>query len=278
MKNALIGTISYFLKYDYAPTFGEVYTFYPKKISRNALFSKLTLLLKEKKIIALLKDYHDNANRYTIQGYSTILKSSKSKIQIAKSKRKKIGGYLRVLSKLPQIEFVGLSGTVAMGNSEKGDDIDLFIISSRGRLFTARAIVLVLAEIIGKRRQRRGLLVKDMICPNLFFDGSDSVIPKAKRTERVAREILQMKAILVKNDRDKQFLYENQWIYRFFPNARRVRQYKAVRSAIVLPKAVGDWVEELFKDIQLFFINRHRTNEYITPTQLWFHPGKTKPA
>ena len=31
-------------------------------------------------------------------------------------------------------------------------------------------------------------------------------------------------------------------------------------------------IESIFKKVQLSLINRHRTTEIITSTQLWFHP------
>jgi len=31
-------------------------------------------------------------------------------------------------------------------------------------------------------------------------------------------------------------------------------------------------VENMLKNLQMSFINRHRTAELITKTQLWFHP------
>ncbi|MCS6956816.1 MAG: hypothetical protein NZM02_03175, partial [Patescibacteria group bacterium] len=34
----------------------------------------------------------------------------------------------------------------------------------------------------------------------------------------------------------------------------------------------GDWVENLLKKFQLSLINKHRTSEIITDSQLWFHP------
>jgi hypothetical protein len=35
---------------------------------------------------------------------------------------------------------------------------------------------------------------------------------------------------------------------------------------------LGDVVEYILKKFQLFLINRHRTKEIITKSQLWFHP------
>jgi len=46
---------------------------------------------------------------------------------------------------------------------------------------------------------------------------------------------------------------------------------KASRGEQIL-NWVGDWIELLMQKLQLYFINRHRTSEIITSSQLWFHP------
>jgi hypothetical protein len=39
--------------------------------------------------------------------------------------------YLKILSFFPQIKLIGLSGSLAMMNADKDDDIDLFIITAK---------------------------------------------------------------------------------------------------------------------------------------------------
>ncbi len=273
VKKDLLRTISYFLEFKYAPTFEEIYTCFPIKTSRARLQSILNLLLTENKVIIQVKDRQYNQSRYTIQGYSTLLNNLKFKIQNSKLKIKKIENYIRLLSKFPQIELIGLSGTVAMMSADKHDDIDLFIITAKNRLWTGRLLALATAQTLGLRRGRKETQATDKVCLNLFFDGKALAVPMIKQSESVAREVLQMKPILAKNGVYLRFLEANTWVYEYFPNSKlKLRSSNNPVTCYMLH--VTCLIERLAKFIQLYLINRHRTNELVSDTQLWFHPKK----
>ena len=61
-------------------------------------------------------------------------KYSESKLQIAKRASK-------LISKVPTVLFVGITGSLAMMNADKDSDIDLIIITKRNTLWTTRMLV-----------------------------------------------------------------------------------------------------------------------------------------
>jgi len=65
-------------------------------------------------------------------------------------KAKKVANLLKLI---PWVKLVGISGALAMENSDEDDDIDLFIITSSGRLWLTRFLVTVLVELVGQRRR-----------------------------------------------------------------------------------------------------------------------------
>jgi len=170
------------------------------------------------------------------------------------------------------------SGTLAMNNAKLSDDIDLFIITGEKRLWTGRFISLILAIIFKLKRRRKVKRAKDKVCLNLFFDEKNLKIPNLKKSQYVAREVLQLKPIINKNQTYEKFIKANQWVYKFFPNGRKNKKLKAQKSkpAFKIQKnnqnLITNWIETILKRTQLCFINRHRTTEIITSTQLWFHP------
>jgi len=222
MKSEILSVIKYFSFFNYFPTEDEIYLFLKTKTSR----------VKFKQIL------NEMAIKNTVGEYGIKVKSSLMKI-------KKIDRYVRLLSYFPQIKLIGLSGSVAMNNAKEEDDIDLFIITAKNRLFTARFIAILIAQLLNLKRFRVTRFAlhatrtnRDKVCLNLFFDESNLKVPKNKRTEYVAHEILQMKPLVNKNNTHMMFI---------------------------------DF--ELFiKKLQLYFINKHKTNEIVTDTQLWFHP------
>jgi len=250
----------------------EVYTFFPIKISKKSL-------------------------KYTPPQYSIGRKVSKRKLQNWPYR-----SYIKLLSLFPQIKLVGLSGSISMMNASEEDDIDLFIITAKNRLFTGRFIALVLAQILRLRRSRdsakqflshesltsasRGPLEsekiafasshqhKNKVCLNLFFDESNLKVPKFKQTEFVGHEVLQMKPIIIKSNIYERFLKANEWVFRLFPNATPpvIPVKTGIQSKITLFIIISNKVEQTLKSFQLYFINKHKTTEIITSSQLWFHP------
>jgi len=292
----IIKTLKYYSIFRYPPTRHEIYTFLNKKYVKLALKKKLDELVENGRV--LRKEYKNiykdnillklNAQiniqtdltacdtyRYTLGEYSIFLTQTKKKEKESVKKLKKIECYLKILSKLPQIKLIGLSGTMGMMNAKAQDDIDLFIITTKNRLWTGRLIALFLAQVYGLRRTRKMKKAKDKVCLNLFFDKQDLKVPEFKKTEYVAREILQMKPIYVKNSIYDELLRKNRWIYNFFPNAEK--KTKNIKKNIEKNKKQGnnifvDFIEKVVKIIQLNIIKVHQTNEIISNTQLWFFP------
>ncbi len=290
----IIHAIRYFAFFNYAPTGDEIYCF----LKTRALKWHFTGILDSmvKKGAVTIKCYGKencfpspfstipNApSRYTLPEYSIQIKNQKSKIKNSALKINKIKHYIDLLSLFPQIKLVGLSGTVAMMDADEDDDIDLFIITAGNRLFTGRFFALTLAQFFNLRRKRitdhqLRIKAKNKVCLNLFFDESDMLIPKRKRTEYVAHEVLQMKPVAVKSDVYDRFLKANGWVFNIFPNARIISSIKykvsinKVNTKYFILNTFADWIEILLQKLQLHFIRKHQTKELITPTQLWFHP------
>jgi predicted nucleotidyltransferase len=53
----------------------------------------------------------------------------------------------------PQIHMVALCNSRAMGEADENSDIDLFIITKKGNLWTARFLVTALTSLLGVRRR-----------------------------------------------------------------------------------------------------------------------------
>ena len=260
----VLETIRYFSFFKFAPDFGEIYTFLKKKSSKSGLASILENMAKKKVI-----KRSQNGDLYTLPQYANRLKIYDLRFKNSKEKIDKIKPYIKLLSFFPQIKLVGLSGTVAMMNAYENDDIDLFTITARNRLFTGRIIALVLSQILGLRRTRTANYFKNKVCLNLFFDESDLRIPKYKQTEYVSHEVLQMKPLINKNNTYERFLDKNKWVYNFFPNAKKLKTQKIDENN---SNFLENLVENLLKKLQLISIKQHQTSEIVTDTQLWFFP------
>lgn len=154
----IISVFEYFQYFNYLPTFDEIYCFLKTKTSRGKLEAVLGEMEKKKVVTSYVigvKGYVEE-KRYTLGEYGINIKNQSSKIKVSHKKLSNIRFrlYIKLLSLFPQIQLIGLSGTLAMNNAEDKDDIDLFIITAKNRLFTGRFIAIVMSYVLGVRRGR----------------------------------------------------------------------------------------------------------------------------
>ncbi len=274
MENSILQTLQYFRFFDYAPTVNELYRFLGRKTSKKALQNSLKRI--NNIVIEKGSIYTGGEYRIQLKSGSLNVKRYEKRKQIAGLKIKKIEPFLRLILRFPQVKLIGLSGSVAMMDAKEGDDIDLFVITDKNNLWTGRFVCLLVAGLLGRRRRFNQSHTNDKICLNLFFDGRSLSVPLIKHTEYVAHEILQMKPLVDKDNIYRRFLKANNWVFTYFPNAVEVADSSFSRaqtgSSFSPPIWLAQLVELLLKTIQLYFINKHKTKEIITDTQLWFFP------
>jgi len=186
--------------------------------------------------------------------------------KISLEKIEKRYGLLRWLGRLPQVKYLGISGTVSVLNARPEDDLDLFVITRANSLFTARFLLILFTSLLGVRRRRGERDVKDKLCFNLFISESELTIPKHKQTPYIAHEIGQLWTVMNKDRTYERFLWANRWINYWFKN------FTINRVKLTKPKREIDLIEKVMRIAQLWLIGKHRTNELITDTQLWFFP------
>jgi hypothetical protein len=296
LKSEIKKTIGYFSNFNYAPTASEIHTYLRLRVGQSRLDQMLDAMVKDREIVKKTSKIakfagldtnlriitsQDSVNRYTLRGYSHQFKIQNSKSKITIQKLKRIEGYLKLISRFPQVKLIGLSGSAAMFNAGRNDDIDLFIISDRNRIWTARFIVNIIGSLYSLKRKRGVASAPDKICLNLFFDQKSIKVPRFKQNEYVAHEILQMKPLYIANDTYKRFLAANKWVFKLFPNSTRSipNFFDSVgppkgssQVAKKLVSSLASIIEFLLKKLQLALINRHKTTEIITDSQLWFFP------
>lgn len=260
---AIRRVLEYFALFGYPPTLDEVHRFL------SVPFSIESLAVKIRKFTAsqAFETSEGIEERFVLPSNELFFERYPSRRKTALAKLKGVNFYLSLLQRFPVIEFIGVSGSLAMLNGRGKDDIDLCIVTREGGLWTGRLTAVLLALLLGKKRKRRVKYASDKVCLNLFFSRADLVIPKHKRNEYIAHELLQLRTMYDKGGVYDELLTRNSWVYDLFPNARRPQD-----SPAMLHRASGELIEPLARAIQLPLVKRHTTKEYITETQLWFFP------
>ena len=304
MRKNLLTVLNYFGYFLYTPSCDEIYTFFPQKISKKSLKLLLKEEVRQNKLVTVSQIKLNNLTNlfyslpmpyslspnplsYTLPQYSIPRRHSErseesnhprhAKISFFRSfglspQDDRIKIYIYILKILPLVRFVGITGKSAMMGLRENDDLDLCIVAKHSFLWTTRFIVILLAKLLR-------IHTKNGVCLNLFFDESDLVIPKNKQNSYIGHELLQMKPIIDKDGVYGQFLCENEWIYRYFPNAesqiaKRVTRNAFRGSCIAKRKSFNNDIrytlhEYVFKSLQLPLIHRNKTSLLITSTQLW---------
>lgn len=124
----------------------------------------------------------------------------------------------KIFKLIPWVLLVGVSGGLAMENARREDDIDLFIVTGRKRLWISRILILGVLEVLGKRRKRGeiGVNAAGKICINMLLD-EDSLAQKDKDIY-LAHEVLQMRVLWEREGIYSKYLEENFWAFKYLPN------------------------------------------------------------
>ncbi|OGG34984.1 hypothetical protein A2363_02065 [Candidatus Gottesmanbacteria bacterium RIFOXYB1_FULL_47_11] len=184
----------------------------------------------------------------------------------------------RILSIIPTLQLIGVTGGLAMDNAGQQDDVDLFFIVSDGTLWVSRLLATVLIELLGIRRRPNDTSVANKVCLNMFMTECGLAISMGERDCFSAHEVLQMRPLWERGNIYKRFLKANGWVKMYLPNA-----WKERGNSKWLPVHRKDQSNILFsilepfaKKAQLWYMKKHRTNEVISDTTLRFHPNDAR--
>jgi hypothetical protein len=207
------------------------------------------------------------------KGFGLHIKQNKASWQTGKWKIAKRAS--RWLSLVPTIQLVGVTGGLAMNNAARGDDIDLFFIVADGTLWVTRMLATLLMDMIGLRRHPDDISVANKVCLNMFMTARVTGLPEGDRDCFTAHEVLQMVPMWEQKGIYKRFLLNNRWTKRYLPNAWKGKNSTTVARAytsfplVIFLIRLFEWPA---RDLQLWYMARHRTHEVITDTTLRFHP------
>ena len=174
-----------------------------------------------------------------------------------------------ILKKIPWIKMLAVTGSVAAFNTDKKDDIDIFIIASRNRMLITRFFVVLLLKAAGKYRVDKNPSQK--ICPNIYIDESLLAWDKTKRNVYVAHEILMMRPIINKDEMYFRFIKANSWVFDFFANYKIEHYSLDNLKKKVKPSRIVNLLEKVLMQLQVSYMKRKRTEEVATKTIIHFN-------
>jgi len=145
---------------------------------------------------------------YCLPGREAIVQTRQRRERAAARLWPRAAWYGRAISGLPFVRMVAVTGSLAVNNAECSADLDYLVVTRPGRLWLARAVVILLVRMAAQRGDR--------VCPNYFL--SEQALALADRSLFAAHELVQM-APLSGTAVYRAMRRANPWADTFLPNA-----------------------------------------------------------
>lgn len=271
LKRSIVKTLIYADIFEYPLTIDEVWKFLiaDKKITKKQLITQIRKI----KVIVCFNNF------YFLRGREKIVKKrlkrqeeSEKKVLIAKKA-------VLCLFLIPSISLIGVSGGLAMKNSDKNDDIDFFIICERGTVWVSRLLSILILKLLGLHRSYKSQNIENKICLNMIIDQTALNFSARREDLYNAHEIVQMLPLFERNGMYKKFIKANNWLVKFLPNGLDAVKFDmAIKRDEFFISVVLHYVlrfpafETLAKAIQFWRIEKRKTREIVSDSFLAFHP------
>jgi hypothetical protein len=227
LLSSIFHTLAYADVFDYPLTAGEVYRYLT---SARASPEDVRRALGDEECFARVGDY------FTLRGREYIVETRKRRAGVSARLWTHALRYGRMLALLPFVRMVAVTGSLAMNNADDGKDIDFMIVTEPGRLWTVRALSLLIA--------RFARLTGVHLCPNYLVTRNALELPE--RSLYVAHEVAQM-VPLSGMEIYRELRRANSWTGDYLPNAAHAPGFPQTVKAVYQSLTIQRVLELLFR-------------------------------
>jgi hypothetical protein len=276
IQRAILRTLSYSDIFDFPLKAWEIHKWLiGERASLRDVELELGQLLKRKKI-GSIKGYYFLGNR------KGLVKKREEREKISEEHLAEVKSIMQLFKIVPWLRLVGISGSLAMKNSDKSDDIDLFLVTGKGRLFLTRLLILFLLETLGRRRKRRekdGDVYKKY-CVNILLE--EDSLAQQDNNIYIAHEVLQMVPVWERGGIYSKYLEENEWVFGYLPNwlttvgqdeKLKIKDQKyRLKIKNFKGNSLVNFLESVVRKFQLSYMGEPQGRERIGEGSLYFLP------
>lgn len=183
----------------------------------------------------------------------------------------------QLMSKIPSIKMIAITGSVASEKPKESDDIDLMVVTCSDTLWTTRLMIILLLEIFRIRRRPNDVEFQDKICVNLLLDINNIQIPSNKRNLYVAHELLHAVPVFDRDETYRMYLVRNSWVKYFLPRIYNLNLARCLKIASCNNKfgfliPVIALFEPVVYNISCLVMSPIKGKERINRNYAFFHP------
>jgi hypothetical protein len=202
----------------------------------------------------------------------------------------------RLLARLPLVRMIAVSGSLALWNTKETSDLDLFVIVRRGRIWTARLMLLLATQLLGRRRKYWEGQAPDKLCLNHYITDEALAMPLEVRSLYTAMLYLHAAPLSGLPVWRAWRKANESWLHRsiMYPEAPDVPPRLYLRSGIwrrprqllenILLEPIGQALERWAEKLQRRAMAHHARPSkgwgriVLSDTELAFHPDSKEPA
>lgn len=296
LQDSVIKTLKYSDHFDYPLTRSEIHSRLISNTPRSVeqITETIDLLIKQKQI-ATTGDY------FYLPGRKSLVDQRLRRESVSRTMLRRAQLLSSRLSRIPFVKAIYLTGSLAMHNSTTHSDIDLFIITQEGRLWTTRLVLTIYTTLLGLRRYPGSLKTQDKLCLNLYLTPASYLLPQSKQNLYTAYELVQAVPVYDPTDTRASLLATNSWIQKYLPNIlssipsrpglegrlstrsdllrkRPKGVFSRLQNTIRRPgQTLLDILEKILFKLQYLYMRPKLTREHITIDSAFFHPHDPSP-
>ncbi|MFH1749597.1 MAG: hypothetical protein ABH837_01740 [bacterium] len=167
IQKSVLSTLVFFDIFDRPLTFEELHLYlYKAKASEEILQKELRELISKGKV-GKLGDW------YFLPGRLKFLQEYPARLQLTKKLINKVQKKLWYLKNVPFIKMIAIVNSVAFSTVQKDSDIDIFVITSKNRIYTVRFFLIRYLKLLGvypKTETKQDLAGK--VCASYYVDST----------------------------------------------------------------------------------------------------------
>ena len=175
---------------------------------------------------------------------------------------------IKLLEKIPWIKMLAVTGAVAANNAQKDDDVDIFIVTEKNRVWLTRLFAFLILRAVGK--YAKGSDRHKKLCCNLFVDESKLKWGEDRQSIYVAHEILNMHPLIDKDETYLRFIKANEWALKHFKHYKMDFPKSVKRGRLNKSRLIRVF-ERLAREFQLKYMESKKTVEVTTKHLIHFN-------
>lgn len=252
IEQSIFKTLAYFDVFDYPLSINEVEIRLITSLRVSDVETGLRDLIKQNKI-------EQKDGFYFLPNRKEIVEIRKQRYNISLEKIKKARYVIWWLKFIPWIKAIFICSGLGLLNAEENADIDLLIITSKNRIWSARFWSAGILKILNMRPSEGN--IKDKFCLSHFITEDNLSLENTKIQENDIHLIYLLTyylPIYYEDNLWQKFIQANNWIKKYLANfkySEEVERFIIRPQFIWLKKLICkiqfNWEERLYKKIQL---------------------------